>query len=96
MVTIKYYPDPTKPAEITAEFSTVADFLLSRFTSRDELLDLRFFDEEILGHELRTSDGEFLDINDGTVAITHDSMLPRDPITIAIAVFVVVMTATIL
>lgn len=96
MVTIKYYPDPTKPAEITAEFNTVADFLLSRFTSRDEFLDLRFFDEEILGHELRTSDGEFLDINDGTVAITHDSMLPRDPITIAIAVFVVVMTATIL
>ncbi len=96
MVKIKYYPDPTKPAEVTAEFNTVADFLLSRFSTREELLDLRFFDEEILGHELRTADGEFLDINDGTVAITHDSMLPRDPITTALVIFAVVLAATIL
>lgn len=96
MVTIKYYPDPTKPAEIIAEFNTVGDFLLSRFTTRDELLDLRFFDTEILGHEIKRDGGEFIEINDGTVAVTHDSMLPRGPIAWAVAVFVVVLTATIL
>lgn len=96
MVTVKYYPDPTKPAETVAEFNCLAEFLLSRFDTREELLDLRFFDSEILGHEIDTRDGQFIDINEGIVAITHNTMLPRGPVAWAIAIFVVTITATIL
>lgn len=76
MVTIIYYPDPMGEAE-THECETVFDFLQPRFKTRDELLDLRVFDGEILGHEVDQSDGEFLFINEGVIAITHDSMIPR-------------------
>lgn len=96
MVQIKYYADPTKAAEIVGEFENVAEFLLSQFNTYEEILDLRFFDSEILGHEIVTVGGEFLEINEGVVAITHDSMLPRGPLVIAVAVFAVVLVATIL
>lgn len=76
MVTIIYYPDPMGESE-THECETVFDFLQPRFKTRDELLDLRVFDGEILGHEVDQSDGEFLFINEGVIAITHDSMIPR-------------------
>jgi len=96
MVKIIYYADPLKSATETVECSTVADFLLSRFNTRDQLLDLRFFDKEILGHEIDQSGGDFLDINEGTVAITHNSMIPRDAITWVYVVVAVVFAATVI
>lgn len=93
MVKIIYYADPTKESE-TFECETVADFLLPRFKTRDELLDLRFFDGDLLSHEIDQINGDFLDINEGVVAITHDSMIPRDPFTwyVVIAVTFAVLT----
>lgn len=76
MVTIKYYPDPTQEPEIHV-YDSVLDFLLPRFETRDQLLDLRFFDGDLLCDEIDQTGGDFLEINKGTVAITHDSMIPR-------------------
>ncbi len=97
MVTIKYYRDiNTKPEVFQCE--RVIDFIQPRFKTRDELLDLRFFDNDILSHEIDQSTGEFLDINEGTVAIIHDSMIPRYEYAgyiiyaIVVAVAVVVLT----
>lgn len=81
MVKIIYYADPTKDGEVF-ECDNITSFIQPRFKTRDELLDLRFFDTDILGHEIDQSGGDFLDINEGTVAITHNSMIPRDPATI--------------
>lgn len=78
MVTIAYYQDPTKDPIISTH-PTVGAYLISRFTTRDQLLDLRFFDTELLGHEIDQSTGEFLHINEGAVAIIHDSAIPKGP-----------------
>lgn len=96
MVKIIYYADPMKPATESVECNTVADFLLSKFSTRDQLLDLRFFDEEILGHEIDQTAGDFLSIDSGTVAITHDSMLPRGPLVWVYVVIAVVFAATVI
>lgn len=58
---------------------TVADFLGQNFSTAEQLLDLRFFEDDLLCHEIDQTGGHFLDINDGTVAVTHDSMVPRGP-----------------
>lgn len=78
MVTIAYYQDPTKDPVISTH-PTVGAYLISQFTTRDQLLDLRFFDTELLGHEIDQSNGEFLHINDGIVVIIHDSVIPKGP-----------------
>lgn len=97
MVTIIYYADPTKPATETVQCANITEFLLSRFKTRDQLLDLRFFDREILGHELNQKGGDFLDISEGVVAVTHNSMIPRGPETwVYIAIAAVFAVATVL
>ena len=73
MVTIKYYPDPLTGEAVVSEHESVIDFIRENFNSRDDILDLRFFDCEILGPEVIDP----LDVNDGVIAITHDSKLPR-------------------
>jgi len=96
MVKIIYYADPTKDGEII-ECDNISSFLLSRFTTRDELLDLRFFDNDILDHEIDQTGGEFLSINEGVVAITHDSMIPRGATAVwYVVVAVIAAAATIL
>lgn len=89
MVTIAYYQDPTKDSVISTH-PTVGAYLISQFTTRDQLLDLRFFDTELLGHEIDQSTGEFLHINDGKVVIIHDSAIPKGPETWAYIVVAVV------
>lgn len=89
MVTIAYYQDPTKDPIISTH-PTVGAYLISQFTTRDQLLDLRFFDTELLGHEIDQSTGEFLHINDGRVVIIHDSAIPKGPETWAYIVVAVV------
>ena len=49
MVTIKYYPDPLTGEAVVSEYESVIDFIRENFKSRDDILDLRFFDCEILG-----------------------------------------------
>lgn len=95
MVKIIYYADPTKDAEIF-ECESVIDFLLPRFTTRDELLDLKFYDTDLLSHEIDQSNGEFLDINEGVVAITHDSMIPRAETLIYYVIVAVVVAAAVI
>lgn len=97
MVTIIYYADPTKPATETVRCANITEFLLPRFKTRDQLLDLRFFDQEILGHEIEQKGGDFLDISEGTVAVTHNSMIPRGPVPwVYVAIAAVFAVATIL
>lgn len=94
MVTIKYFPDDK--CEI-CEVVRLADFLVN-FT-RDELLDMRFFHRDVLGEEIDTSDGSFIDINDGEIVIIRQSNIPEGGIAaiwIYVAVAVVTAAATVL
>lgn len=79
MVTIIYYEDPFSGQSLIRECPTVIDFLRENFSSRDELLDLRFFAGEILGPEIDQNNPAFLNLSEGVVAITHDSKIPRGP-----------------
>ncbi len=91
MVTIIYFHDITSDKITSEQHPSIADFILSRFTKREEFLDLRFFRDELLGEEIDQSGGDFLDIADGTVVVVHDSQIPRGPETwIYIAIFAVV------
>ena len=93
MVTIKYYPDPLTGEAVVSEHESVIDFIRENFNSRDDILDLRFFDCEILGPEVIDP----LDVNDGVIAITHDSKLPRAPVVwVYVAIAVVAAVATVL
>ena len=68
-----HYPDPLTGEAVVSEHESVIDFIRENFNSRDDILDLRFFDCEILGPEVIDP----LDVSDGVIAITHDSKLPR-------------------
>ena len=96
MVTIKYYQDPTCVNYIETHYNDVMCFLIHNNFSKEELLDLRFFRDEILSQELDSSDLDFLSINDGVISVTPDSMIPRGPETwIYLAIIAVVAIATI-
>lgn len=93
MVTIRYYKDPLTGRFTEHKHERVIDFIRSNFFTRDEVLDLRFFDIEILGRELIE---DYLDIDDGIVSITHDSKLPYGGGLIFIAIAIVTAVATVL
>jgi hypothetical protein len=93
MVYIKYYPNPIDDAAIIGDFNSISEFLLAKFTTRDELLDLRFFDGELLGEEISQENGDFLSISDGSVCITRDSMIARGPETWAYVALAVIFAA---
>lgn len=94
MVKIIYYEDPMKEKTETVEVESVCHYLCEKFNDPATLLDLRFFDGEILGTEIDQTGGDFLDINEGIVAITHDSKIARGPET-WIYVFVAVVFAAV-
>ena len=97
MVTIKFYQNPVKSDYIEYQFNTLVECLSDSNFSKEQLLDLRFFHDEILGQEIDQSDLSFLEISEGTIAITLDSMIPRGPETwIYIAITVIVAIATVL
>lgn len=97
MVTIKFYKDPVKSEHTECQFNTLVEYLSESSFSKDQLLDFRFFHDEILGQEIDQSDSSFLDISEGVVAITLDSMIPRGPETwIYLAIAAVVAIVTIL
>lgn len=75
MVTIKYYKDPTTGDATIHQCERVIDFIRENFSTREELLDLRFFDKEVIGGEIKDP----LDISEGIIAITHDSKIPQTP-----------------
>lgn len=92
MVTIRYYKDPFTGKFTEHKHERVIDFIRSHFFSRSEILDLRFFDMEVLGDELT----DYLDISDGVVAVTHDSKLPYGETLIFVAIALVTAVATVL
>lgn len=95
MVTIKFYSDPSVSESTTSTHSSVLEYLIESEYSREDLLDLRFFHDELLCQEIDHSDPSFLDLSEGTIAVTRDSMMPRGPETwiyVAIAVIVAVVT----
>lgn len=96
MVTIKYFPDPTCDNCVIGEYDRVADFLSEGFT-RDELVDFRFYQGDVLGEEIDTSDGSFIDIDTGEVVVLKRSMVPNGAtILIAVAVGILTAVATVL
>ena len=92
MVTIRYYKDPLTGEFTEHKHERVIDFIRSNFFTRDEILDLRFFDMEVLGDEIT----DYLDISDGVVAVTHDSKLPYGSALIFVAIALVTAVATVL
>lgn len=92
MVTIRYYKDPLTGRFTEHHHERVIDFIRSHFFSREEILDLRFFNMEVLGDELT----DYLDVSEGVVAVTHDSKLPYGGGLIFIAIAVITAVATVL
>jgi len=96
MVNIIYMNDINDSKVDAVEYPCISDFLIENFNTRDELLDLRFFRDELLGTEINQAGGDFIDIDEGTVVVVHDSQIPKGPETwiyIIIAVTVAVATA---
>lgn len=91
---VKYYKDINCQPEIV-ECEKLSDFLLSRFKTRDELLDLRFFEHDFLSHEIDQTGGDFLDINEGVIAVVHESQIPRGPYTWYVIIAVVTAVAVV-
>lgn len=75
MVTIRYYKDPATGEFTTHTHERVIDFVRANFFTQDEILDLRFFDGEVVGGEFVDA----LDICDGVVAVSHNSKIPQTP-----------------
>jgi len=93
MVTIKYYKDPLTGECIESNHPRVIDFVRGNFFTRDEILDLRYFDGEVLGVELH----HILELDHGVIAITHDSAMPRTPdMWVYAAIALVTAVATVL
>jgi hypothetical protein len=80
MVTIKYYADAYGLDYRKEEHASIVAFLIDKDFSKDELLDLRFFYGDILCEEINTTEPDFLNITTGTIAIAHDSFMPRAPV----------------
>lgn len=79
MVTIIHIKDLMENKPVSETYDDIASFLLSNFSTRDELLDLRFFYDELLGEEIDQTNGDFISIDSGTVVVVHDSQLPKGP-----------------
>ncbi len=96
MVTIKFYKDPSQHEARVTNHKDIITYLSDNYIFKDQLLDLRFFHDEILGKEIDVSDVSFLDISEGVIAITPNSMIPRTPdIWIYIAISVVFAAITV-
>lgn len=74
---IKYYKDPSQESFELHEFGNIAEFIITKGFSRDEILDLRFFNGGEIGEEILTTDAQFLTRQFDSVLITHDSKLPK-------------------
>ena len=82
MLKITYHLDPTVEEAQVFHAKNMSAWLLSKFSTKEELLDLRFFNVNMLGDEIDTSDGTFLELNEGEILVTHDSTIPKgDPAT---------------
>lgn len=78
MVEIKYFKDATKRDHESYSVPRIADFLKSGF-SRDELMNMRFFSNNVLDLEIDTEDGSFIDIDEGVVVVIDGRTLPEGP-----------------
>ena len=78
MVKIEYVPNPLEHEKSIHECERIADFICEGF-SREELIDLRFYWGDLLGEEIDTSNGEFINISEGVVTVTHFSKIPQGP-----------------
>lgn len=76
MVRIKYFKDVTKSEFINEEFDTVGDFLRYTNLNKSRLIKLRFFEGNILGSEIDTSTGEFIDVSEGEITVIDGDTVP--------------------
>ncbi|WP_335928887.1 host specificity factor TipJ family phage tail protein [Vibrio parahaemolyticus] len=77
MVEIKYFQDASKKEHKSYSVSRIADFLKSGF-SKDELINMRFFRADVLGDEINTEDGTFIDIDEGLIVVIDKRSLPEE------------------
>lgn len=91
MVKIIYMHEITDSNVDAVDYDSISDFLIENFSTRDQLLDLRFFRDELLGEEINQAGGDFIDIDDGTVVVVHDSQIPKGPETWVYLVIAVVV-----
>ncbi|QGF21014.1 TMhelix containing protein [Vibrio phage Seahorse] len=80
MVEIRHVTDAASKEFDTYKCERLADFLrhLKSFcASNEDLASLRFFKGDILGEEIDTECGSFIDISDGLIVAIDDRTIPR-------------------
>jgi len=80
MVTIRYYKSATAKEFETHWVNNVGVFLKEKDFPLEQLLDLRFFKGDVLGEEIDTINGYFLDITEGEIEIFHGNTMPGVPL----------------
>jgi len=80
MVTVRYFKSATDKEFESHFVDNLSAFLKSKNFNRDELLDLRFFKGDVLGEEIDTINGYFLDIPEGEIEVFHGSTMPQGPL----------------
>jgi len=79
MVTVRYFKSATDKEFESHFVDNLSSFLKLKDFNRDELLDLRFFKCDVLGEEIDTVNGYFLDISEGEIEVFHGSTIPQGP-----------------
>lgn len=85
MVIIKYYPHAVNGDAYIYTVNRLADFLRQPQFDREDLVNMRFFNGDVLGNEIDTEDGSFLNICDGEITVVDGRTFPEGG-TVAIAI----------
>lgn len=93
MVEIRYFKDATKKDHEVYSAPRIADFL--REFTRDDLINMKFYRTDILGDEIDTEDGSFIDIDDGLIVVIDRRSIPESGAEILYYVAVAVIAAVV-
>jgi len=92
MVTVKYYPHAVNGDAYIYSVNRLADFLRQPQFDREDLVNMRFFNGDVLGDEIDTEDGSFIDICNGEVTVIDSRTFPGEAVTIGLIVGAVLVT----
>lgn len=77
MVEVRYFKDATRKDHEVYAVPRIADFL--RGFSREDLIHMKFYRTDILGEEISTEDGTFIDIDNGMIVVIDGRSIPAGP-----------------